>query len=137
MLSIKILAVCLLSLHAISSIYIYGVLRKQVALLKAPITPALKHFRYVLLSLSVVIFIGNIVPIVIDGLTLFVNTGRPANLRIVSILYAFSNALTALVSAYLIHTLYRLAANEHDISEFSDSQLTDEQASRLSDEHKK
>lgn len=123
MISIKILAIVLLAMHAGSAAYIFNVLRKQASLLRLPIDTYLKHFRIVLFALSLAIFLGNIIPIFIDGVTLFVDIGRTPSVRPISVLYAVSNALTALVSAYLIHMLYRLAANEKDITDYTQTTL--------------
>lgn len=126
MLSIKVLASILMLGHIGSTIYISGVLRKQYSLLRLPIHPALRRFRHVLFILSLLILLGNVLPIIIDGLTLVVNnTGRPSHVRLISILYALSNAVVQFVSAYLIHTLYRLAANDSDITNYSSHTLLD------------
>jgi hypothetical protein len=111
MLSIHILAAILLAAHLGSGFYIGNVLRKQFQLLRLPIDAQLKSFRLVLLLLSITIFVGNFIPILVDAPTALGQTlGRPEHVKIISILYAVSNALTQLISAYMIHTLYRLAA---------------------------
>lgn len=119
MISIKTLALVLLAMHAGSAAYIFTVLKKQVTLLRLPIDSYLKHFRIILFVLSLAIFIGNIIPIVIDGLTLFIDLGRAASVRPIGIAYAISNAVTAFVSAYLIHMLYRLAADEKEVTDYT------------------
>jgi hypothetical protein len=121
MISLQMVAAFLLLARIASDVYIYGVLKKQYELLKLPIHPALKQFRLVLFLLSIGIFIGNIIPIAIDGITVLgaLDLGRPSALRTISVLYTGSNALTALLSAYLIHTLYRLAANDATITKYS------------------
>lgn len=68
------------------------------------------RIRRVLFILSVIILLGNLVPIVIDWITLIGDElGRPSFLRSISIAYAASNALTAMFSAIMIWTLYKLA----------------------------
>lgn len=126
MIPIKILAVVLLTTHAGSAVFIFNVLRKQALLLRMPIDSYLKHFRIILFALSLAIFAGNIIPIFIDGATLFVNLGRTPSVRPISVLYAISNALTAFISAYLIHMLYRLAANEKEVTDYTQQSLEDE-----------
>lgn len=124
MLSIQVLATILLFARVGSQYYIYKVLKQQHALLKAPLNPVLMpisktliRFRRVLFGLSIVIFLGNIVPMIIDIISMLgIDQGRPANVRPISLAYAFSNALVAFVSSYLIHTLYRLAAADSDIT---------------------
>lgn len=111
--SIVLIAGLLLIFRVVSDILIAQVIRRQWRLLKLPVPEAyredeksIKKFRKILFLLSIAIFIGNAIPIVIDALTLFVETGRPAELRAVSVAYAFSNATTALISATLVWLLY-------------------------------
>lgn len=113
MLSITVIAGLLLIFRVVSDILITLVIRRQWQLLRLPVPEeyrddekSIKKFRKILFLLSLGIFVGNAIPIFIDLLTLFVETGRPANLRAVSISYAFSNATTALVSATLVWLLY-------------------------------
>lgn len=113
MISIVLIAGLLLIFRVVSDILIALVIRRQWRLLKLPIADeykadekSIKKFRKILFFLSIAIFVGNAIPVVIDGLTLFIETGRPANLRAISVAYAFSNATTALVSATLVWLLY-------------------------------
>lgn len=127
MISIKILAMLLLVFRIASDVFIFSVLRKQWALLKVKIDPELRNFRRVLFYLSLAVFLGNIIPIIIDGLTVvYGNMNRPQHVAPISILYALSNASTALISAFLIWLLYRLASNTHDITEYTEQHLRDE-----------
>lgn len=130
MVDLQLIAFFLLIARIISVIFICLVIRKQAGLfgktLDIEAVPYLTRLqirnvyliRRVLFILSLVILAGNLVPIVIDAITLFNNDlGRPTNLRAISIAYAFSNALTAMVSAIMIWTLYKLAglgANTED-----------------------
>lgn len=113
MISITVIAGLLLVFRVVSDVLIALVIRRQWRLLKLPVPKeyredekSIKKFRKILFFLSIAIFVGNAIPVVIDALTLFVETGRPANLRAISIAYAFSNATTALVSATLVWLLY-------------------------------
>ncbi len=113
MLSITVIAGLLLIFRVVSDILIALVIRRQWQLLRLPVPEeyrddekSIKKFRKILFLLSLGIFVGNAIPIFIDALTLFVETGQPAVLRPVSISYAFSNATTALVSATLVWLLY-------------------------------
>lgn len=121
MVSIVTLAAFLLALRIISVIIISRVIRRQWQLLRLHIHPALRRFRLVLIFLSLAILLGNMIPIVIDAATLFVPTGRPAQIRPLSVGYAMSNAITSVISSYLIWTLYRLAAEQRDIDEIAPS----------------
>lgn len=122
MVSLQLIAFFLLVARVISVIFIVTVLRLQWRLFKTEIDFRLVpnitklqkenvyRVRKVLFALSCVILLGNMIPIVIDLITLFNNNlGRPANIRPISIAYAFSNALTAMFSAIMIWTLYKLA----------------------------
>ena len=107
--SIQALALLLLIGRAISITFIVLVIIKQWRLMRLPIDKEVVIFRRVFFVLSLIILAGNIIPIIIDVLTLFIETGRPANLRPISVSYALSNSFTAAVSAALIWSLYRLA----------------------------
>lgn len=106
-----------------SAVFMFFVLRRQVRLFKLYITPELKVFRKILFLLAVVIFLGNLVPIIIDTLTVISHIHRSTNqVNTVGLLYAVSNTLTATMSALLIWIMYRMAAEtliivEHDKQE--------------------
>lgn len=121
-LDIQTIALFLLIARVISVIFIVSVLVRQAKLFGKSIDfsvipyltklqrKSVYRIRTVLFFLSLIILLGNLVPIVIDYITLFSNNlGRPSNLRAISIAYAFSNALTAMFSAIMIWTLYKLA----------------------------
>lgn len=121
MVDIETIALLLLIGRLISVTFILLVLHRQYRLFGTQIdfelVPNLTKYqrrnvyriRRILFALSVIIFLGNLIPIAIDALTLFVETGRPAILRPVSVMYAFSNSLTAMFSAIMIWTLYKIA----------------------------
>lgn len=122
MISIQIIATILLLARLISVFFILRVLLLQFRLFGTKIDFTLvpnltkmqrRHvylMRRILFGLSVVILLGNIVPIIIDTITITANTlGRPAELRPISVMYAFSNAITAMVSAIMIWVLYQVA----------------------------
>lgn len=132
---IQELAAGLMILHIGSDCFMVAVLRRQHGLFSQPITlhddryeesdiRKIKNFRLRLFTLSLVILAGNTIPILIDGLTLFSNnTGRPHTVHAISILYAVSNALTAIISAYLISTLYRIARGANDPNELVEREV--------------
>lgn len=121
MVDIKTIALLLLLARAVSVTFIVLVLYRQWKLFGTQIdfklVPNLtkmerKHvyqIRKVLFTLSAIILAGNMIPICIDVLTLFVETSRPRSIAPISIAYAFSNAFTAAFSALMIWTLYRVA----------------------------
>lgn len=119
---IQTIALFLLIARVISVLFIISVLVRQAKLfgksIDFSVVPYLTNLqrksvyriRTVLFTLSVIILLGNLVPIVIDYITLFGDSlGRPSQLRPISIAYAFSNAFTAMFSAIMIWTLYKLA----------------------------
>lgn len=121
-LDIQTIALILLIARVISVVFIISVLLQQIKLFGKPIDfeavpyltklqrKSVYRIRTVLFCLSVVILLGNLVPVVIDYITLFGDSlGRPTSLRPISIAYGFSNALTAMFSAIMIWTLYKLA----------------------------
>lgn len=121
-LDIQTIALILLVARVLSVIFIVIVLLRQVRLfgkeIDFSVVPFLTNIqresvyriRTVLFTLSVIILLGNLVPVVIDYITLFSDDlGRPASLKPISIAYGFSNALTALFSSIMIWTLYKLA----------------------------
>lgn len=136
MVSIQLIAIFLLIIRILSCVYIFQVIRKQWQLLRVPIKHAermpvryvrqLTRFRALLFFLSTVILVGNVIPVVIDFVTIAgADTGRPIGLENISIIYAFSNALTSLASSITISQLYRLAAQDEDITEYALQHLDD------------
>lgn len=123
MISIQAIAFILLIARLISIGFILAVLIKQAKQFGREIdfrlAPYLTKFerrnvyrlRTALFLLAIIIFIGNLVPIAIDYITLITDNslGRTANVRSISIAYAFSNALTAMFSAVMIWALYKIA----------------------------
>lgn len=125
--NIATLAWILVACHTGSVIFMSFVLRRQFKLFSHDVTyndtrfepvdiKRIKRFRMGLFLLSCVVLLGNAVPIAIDLITIFGGNAvnRPAHVHTISILYAVSNALTALISAYLISTLYRIARGVND-----------------------
>lgn len=110
--SIEQLAAILLLLHFVSGIFIALVIKRQWGLFKQTIDNTLLNYRKVLFVLSIVIFVGNLNPIFIDAVTILGSGGgRPENVKAISISYAVSNAVVALISAVLIFILYKMAAD--------------------------
>lgn len=109
---IKTVALILLLGHIVSAVFMLFVVRRQRELSKLPIDQELLSFRKTLNRLSVAILVGNIIPIVIDILTIYTYNSleRESSPSMIGIMYAFSNAITAAISAYLIWTLYKQAA---------------------------
>ena len=111
--SITTFAIILLIGHLIAAGFIFSVLRKQAALLREPIDRNYRTFRLGLFALSMIIFIGTLVPIAIDTITLFVDTQRPSQIYTISLVYASSNMVRDIASAAVIFLLYRISSNSH------------------------
>lgn len=109
---IKTLATILIIFHLASAGFIGNVLHKQWGLFKTCIPRKLRNFRRLLFALSLVIFAGNLVPILVDGITIFGGVvGRTQHPKPISVAYALSNAATQMICAGLIWLLYKMAEN--------------------------
>ena len=136
MINLTTYVLILLAMSAVSMYFIIGVLVKQIRLLRAPFEQAdlydektrkiLVHFRYVLFIISLTILIMGLIPVTINILTLFVETGRPVHIKPISILYSFSVHAQALMLSYLVSRLYRLASNEKEMTDFTQQHLEEE-----------
>lgn len=112
---IQTLASILVTLHIVSGIFIGMVLKRQWGLFKHAIEDGLSAYRKVFFTLSLIIFLGNLNPIVIDVKTILTGPGgRPAHVSAISISYAVSNALVAVISSFLVYMLYRMASDWAD-----------------------
>ena len=121
MIDIEKIVIFLLAERVIGVIFMVMVLVLQIRLFGKPINfdlvPNLSilqqekvyMIRRVLFGLSLTIFLGNMIPIAIDWVTLFSETSRPDTLSWLSIGYGISNATTDMVSGFMIWVLYKLA----------------------------
>ena len=110
---IKDLSAILLVGQIISVGFIFSVLRLQFGLFKTTIQHDLVAIRRVLFHLAMVIFLGNLIPIVINALTITGAIYRPVlhgRLNFPAIIYTSSNTGVAVASALLIWLLYRMAS---------------------------
>ena len=107
---IQILAVILLIGRVISDIFIVSVLKRQWGLRNTQTHPRLMQMRRVLALLAMLVFIGNIYPMLLDLYTLFYPGIRSAqSVNLVGVLYTLDNNITFMLAAILIWTLYKLA----------------------------
>lgn len=132
--SIQVLALILMLVHIVSDIFMARVLYRQWGLFKVNYDDFgiaeselrdIKRFRVTLFTLSCIVFAGNVVPIIIDTITVLTDNSlhRNADVPIISLAYAVSNALTALISAYLIFTLYRIAKGSDNPNELLEKDI--------------
>lgn len=108
---IKTVAFILLLGRLVSFGFMVAVVRRQRALGKAAQYKELAPMRRVLSRLSWAVLIGNIVPIVIDIVTIMAANSleREDSPSVIGVTYGFSNCITSAISAYLIWTLYKQA----------------------------
>lgn len=107
---IQLLAFILLLGRLISEGFIIAVIRKQWKVRKAPLHPKLRGLRKVLTLLAVLVFVGNIYPLLLDSYTLFnpdIRTSGVVNL--VGTFYSLDNSITFMLASILIWTLYKLS----------------------------
>lgn len=106
---IKHIAAIALATRLLSLFFITIVIRRQWKLLKTPIDKEIVRFRQILFALCVVIFLGNLIPVTIDSLTLFADLKGRGNPQPIGVAYVISNCLTAVISSLFIWIMYRLA----------------------------
>lgn len=133
MISLQIYVLLLLAISAVSMYFIGGVVAKQIRLLRAPFAQAdeydeptrkiLVRFRYVLFIISLTIIFMGLIPIVINVITLLVDTGRPDEVPTISLIYSLGVHLQGLFLSYLVSRLYQLARNEKEMTDFTQHHL--------------
>lgn len=128
---IQLIAGILLALRVVAVIFLLFVILRQLKLLRETTT---EHtaVRLVMLVLVGITFAGNFVPIAIDVATLLSEVERttPSTLGVG---YAFSNAITACVSAIGWFVLYRIIAIEQDAVKQERADLTQENVELTAD----
>lgn len=107
---IQVLASILLIGRLISEGFIIAVMRKQWRIRKTKTHPRLMKIRRVLTLLAVLVFIGNIYPLLLDAYTLYDAQVRTTqNVNLVGVAYSLDNNLTFMFASILIWTLYKLS----------------------------
>lgn len=108
--SIQLLALLLLIGRIVSDFFIILVLRRQWKLRKTKTHPKLTAVRKVLGLLAILVFLGNIWPLVLDAFTLFYPGIRSTqHVNFVGLTYSLDNNLTFMFASILIYALYRLS----------------------------
>lgn len=108
--NIQLLAFLLLIGRFVSDFFILMVIRKQWRIRKTRTHPRLMSIRRVLGLLALLVFIGNIYPLLLDLYTLFVPGIRTAQVvNPVGVAYSLDNNLTFMFASILIFTLYKLS----------------------------
>lgn len=107
---IQLLAFILLLGRLISEGFIIAVIRKQWKVRKAPLHPKLRGLRKVLTLLAVLVFVGNIYPLLLDAYTLLHPDVRSiGTVNLVGTFYSLDNSLAFMLASVLIWTLYKLS----------------------------
>lgn len=108
--NIQLLATLLLIGRLISEGFIIAVIRKQWKIRKTTIHPRLRALRRVLTLLAVLVFLGNIYPLLLDAYTLYDSAVRTSQtINLVGVFYSLDNNLTFMFASILIWTLYKLS----------------------------
>jgi len=101
----------LAAIRIVSAIFIGMVLVTQIPLLRAPHDALGRITQYILLAIALVIFLGNLIPVAVDLATVLGDIERSSQvLNTIGIGYAFSNAVTSVLSAVLIWLMYKVIA---------------------------
>lgn len=106
--SVTLYAIILLLFRAVSMTLIVDVIKKQLELRKRPIrNKKAALLREDMYKLAVVALGVNIVPVMVDVLTIFSFTARPDTIHPVSVLYMFSYGVGTLLLTGIIWRMYR------------------------------
>lgn len=115
---IQLLAFLLLCGRLVSDFFIIMVLRRQWKLRKTKTHPRLMNMRRVLTGLALLVFVGNLYPLVLDAYTLLEPSIRSSrNVNLVGVVYSLDNNLTFMFASILIWTLYKLSDVVLDVAE--------------------
>lgn len=100
----------LLTIAAVGLFFVIRVIIKQLQLFRQPISdPDVRQFRRVLFAISVAIVITALIPIGINIVSLFVDTGRVDKVPPVSFIYSMNVHIGSLMLSYLLWRIYKLA----------------------------
>lgn len=120
---IQLLAFILLVGRLVSEFFIVQVLRRQWKIRNTRVHPRLMKIRGVLSLLAVLVFLGNIYPLLLDAYTLFNPDIRTSGfINLVGTFYSLDNSLTFMLASILIWTLYKLSDVVIEVAELYGSQ---------------
>lgn len=124
-------ATILLAIRIVSMSLMALVIKRQLELFKLFIDKEIRLYRRILFALAVLIFAGNLIPALIDLLTITGDLVRYARtVNGVSLVYTMAWAGTSLLSSILIFWLYRMS---HTV----DKSHEDSEHTLMNEEHKK
>jgi hypothetical protein len=134
--SLEVYVPILLAISAVSMYFIFGVLLRQISLMRAPFENVdeydeytknrLINFRRVLFAIALTIIIMGMIPVVINIIALLIDTGRPREIQPISFIYSMGVHLQGLLLSYLVSRLYKLASNQKEATDFTQHQLEKE-----------
>lgn len=108
---IKLIAGIGFVVEVIASIFIFLVLVRQIKLFKHHVQEDLIWYRRILFIMSITIFVGSLLPMLIDLFTVFSLVRRTTDhVNLIGVVYFIANTLKSLLLSSLIWVLYRMAA---------------------------
>lgn len=122
MIDVRLVALVLLLGRLAALTLFLMVIKVQWRLMRLPTQPEVIKFRKNLFVLTVIIAAGNLIPIIIDTVSLF-GPGEKVDINELIIWYAFSNTVTAVLAGVLIRNLYKLAADTKSVTDFEKKAL--------------
>lgn len=113
--SIQAAALILLAMRSISTIFLVITLFYQLPLMRAKDTRLLHYLRIILMAITLTLLVGNVVPIIVDALTVFSHLERSTSeLVTLSVAYTFSNATVSVASAMGIWAVYYVISKDNE-----------------------
>jgi hypothetical protein len=104
---VKNLALILLLLRIVAIFLLGLVINRQIELIRRNNPDYVQSTRKLMLSFSLALLVGNLIPFVVDILTLAVDIPRSsATVNVVGVVYSLSNAVTSVVYSLLLTILY-------------------------------
>lgn len=105
---VTLYALMLLVFRTASIALIVDVIRKQIILRKRPVdNPRVAWLRQAMYTMALFALAMNIIPVIIDILTIFDYTTRPAVIQPVSVVYMLNSSVGTLILTALIWRMYR------------------------------
>ena len=110
--------IILLSISGVALSFVIRVIIRQLRLFKSPLSdPNVRHFRRTLFAISVAIIITALIPISINIVSLFFDTGRVDKVPPISFIYSLNVHLGSLLLSYLLWRIYKIASDSFNDAE--------------------
>lgn len=112
MIDITTYILILLAISGVALSFVIRVILKQLQLFKTPLSdPDVRHFRRVLFAISLAIVLTALIPIGINIISLFIDTGRFDRVPPISFIYSMNVHLGSLLLSYLLWRIYKIASD--------------------------